>query len=95
LNKNRLTCPLENLFISGLLISRTNKLKLFALSKKFPTDLNIAKYKTFRNLFNRTVRAAKVKHYELLFEKINLNLSKPGHSLTGRLTKSLKKMNKI
>ena len=43
----------------GLLISRTEKIRLCKLSLKSPTYLNIAHYKNYRNLYNSLIRAAK------------------------------------
>jgi len=71
---SRRNCPIEDWMTKGLLISRNEKLRLFSISKSFPTLPNISLYKTYRNIFNSTVRTAKKLHYEKLFHKSKFNL---------------------
>jgi len=93
-NNCRRSCPLEEWFSNGLLVSRATKLKLFALSKKNPTELNIVNYKNYRNIFNRLVRAAKVKFYDSMFEKSKFNLKQTWSLFNKAINKKPKKMNK-
>jgi hypothetical protein len=60
----------------GLLTSRKRKLELASISARIPTDFNKNAYRTFRNLFNKTLRAAKKLHYEKQLQKNFRNLKK-------------------
>jgi endonuclease/exonuclease/phosphatase family metal-dependent hydrolase len=64
----------EPWFSNGLLISRKNKLKLSKMASHSPTDTNILAFKTYRNLYNRTVRAGKKLYFqnELALNQSNL-----------------------
>jgi len=63
---------LEPWFTKGLIVSRNTKLSLGKIASNNPTDSNISKFKRFRNVYNRTVRAAK----KLYFEKeLTANMS--------------------
>jgi len=44
----------------GLLISRGTKINLHKQCLAYPTPLSITLYKQFRNLYNKTLKAAKV-----------------------------------
>ncbi len=50
---------IEPWFTKGLLISRQTKLKLSKTASHNPIAENISAFKTYRNLYNRTVRAGK------------------------------------
>ena len=47
----------------GLLTSRESKNKLMKLSIVDPSPQNILKFKNFRNLYNKLIRAAKKMYY--------------------------------
>jgi len=62
----------------GLLISRKRKLELASISPRIPSGENKNIFKTFRNLFNRTLRAAKKLYFVKQLQK-NFKISrKPG-----------------
>ena len=58
----------------GMLVSHKTKEKLFAKRKKFPSDQNIANFKTYNNLYNKIRRAAKKYHYEKQFSNFANNI---------------------
>jgi hypothetical protein len=55
---------------AGLLVSRQSKNELFAQSKAAASDQNITTYVTYRNMYNRLIRAAKKQYFHA---KINTN----------------------
>ena len=55
---------LNNFMSKALLVSRQTKHTLHKQAILHPTQENIAKYKEYRNAFNRTVRASKRKYFE-------------------------------
>jgi hypothetical protein len=59
---------------NGLLVSRTNKLKLAKKCFENPSDVNISAYKMFRNLYNSLIRSSKKLYYAKILE---LNASNP------------------
>ena len=67
---------LEPWMSRGLLISRKTKLKLATQLSKFPTPANLSKYKTFRNIYNSTLRAAKKLHFHKAIQNNTNNLKK-------------------
>jgi hypothetical protein len=58
----------------GLLTSRIMKNKLHKKSLVDPSPVNIAKFKTYRNIFNTLVRKSKIKFYE---DSLNANVKNP------------------
>jgi len=60
----------------GLLISRTTKLNLHKTSILDPSPHNILKYKTYRNLFNKILRASKKEYFESGLLKAKKNQKK-------------------
>jgi len=92
---SRRNCPIEDWMTKGLLISRNAKFRLFSISKSFPTLPNISLYKTYRNIFNSTVRTAKKLHYEKLFHKSKFNLKETWSLFNKAINKKPKKTNKI
>jgi len=62
----------------GLLISRATKLKLHKTSLLDPSPPNILKCKTYRNLFNKILRASKKEYFESGLLKAKKNPKKPG-----------------
>ena len=54
---------ISDFMTGGLLVSRKRKLELHKLAILNPSQVNLEKYKKFRNLFNSLVRASKKLHY--------------------------------
>jgi hypothetical protein len=79
---------LESWMTKGLLISRTTKLKLEAISSKSPTITNTNNYKTYRDLYNTTLRACKKLHFSHAITKNAKNLRKTWSILNTALHKS-------
>jgi len=52
----------NNFMTAGLLTSRGTKIALHKQCLVNPTPLSLNNYKQFRNLYNRTLRAAKILH---------------------------------
>lgn len=62
------TAPKEPWFSRGLMTSRFKKEKLHKLARKSKKNsLEWAQFKLFRNLYYRTIRAAKIRHYKQSF----------------------------
>jgi hypothetical protein len=59
---------------SGLLVSRKNKLKLHKTALCDPLPVNVAKYKSYRNIFNSLVRKSKSLYFE---DSLNQNVGNP------------------
>jgi hypothetical protein len=60
----------------GLLISRKNKLRLASNHAKNPNELNKTTFNSYRNLYNRFIKAAKRKYFDDQFQKNIKNLKK-------------------
>jgi hypothetical protein len=73
---NRNIHQIEPFMTSGLLISPATKLKLGSTKSRFPTPTNILHFKTYRNVYNSTIRLAKKLYYERLLSKNFKNLRK-------------------
>ena len=58
----------------GLLVSRRNKFQLGSASVSNPTELAITAFKLYRNLYNKTVKAAKKLYYENELRKNQKNI---------------------
>ncbi len=54
----------NNFMSSGLLISRSTKNNLHKIALSNPNNLNVTRYKDYRNLYNKLVRAMKQLYYE-------------------------------
>ena len=54
---------------TGLLTSRRKKLELYKLYLSDKTALNFSNYKSYRNLFNKLIKASKKLHYENELQK--------------------------
>jgi hypothetical protein len=74
LNRNK-HC-LEPWMSRGLLVSRNVKIKLYKIFVKCPSHANSEKFKNYRNLYNKLIRAAKKLHYDKQFVKYQSNLKK-------------------
>jgi hypothetical protein len=64
----------------GLLISRSNKLKLLKKSIAEPSLENTQKYKNYRNIFNILMRRSKKLYFSDNLKNIKKILKKPGQS---------------
>ena len=60
----------------GILTSRRKKATLYKLQLKSPTVSNCSNYKTFRNLYNTVIRAAKKTYFHTQIENNSKNLCK-------------------
>ena len=60
----------------GLLISRTNKLKLHKVALTDNVPYNWQQYRTYRNIFNKTVKLSKKLHYQTNIERNSKNPKK-------------------
>ena len=54
---------ISDFMTTGLLISRSNKLKLLKIALSDNVPYNWSQYRNYRNLFNKIVRASKKLHY--------------------------------
>ena len=73
---NRNIHKLNDYMTRGLLISRTEKIKLHKLALINPTEVNCNKYKSYRNLFNTLVRKSKKLYYDFQIAKNTKNSKK-------------------
>jgi hypothetical protein len=63
---------------AGLLISRKTKNQLFKNQLVEKTPVNVQKYKTFKQIFDRTLRAAKKLYFQTKLQENAKNPKKPG-----------------
>jgi hypothetical protein len=68
----------NNFMTEGLPVSRRHKILLHKKSLVDPSEPNISAYKTFRNIYNRVVRASKKLYFDNNLKKAKKNLKKPG-----------------
>ena len=72
---------ISDFMTTGLLISRSNKLKLLKIALSDNVPYNWSQYRNYRNLFNKIVRASKKLHY---LKNLELSAKNPkknlGHS---------------
>jgi hypothetical protein len=66
----------ERWMTQGLLVSRRTKISLEHLHANNPTDLNLTKYKNYRNIYNSTVRLCKKLFYAHELDINSKNLRK-------------------
>ena len=66
----------DDFMTKGLKISQEHKFTLTDLKIKDPTNENINRYKEYRNLYNKLIKAAKQLHYKLEFQKHRHDLKK-------------------
>jgi hypothetical protein len=72
----------KNKFMTvGLLTSRRTKNNLFAKAVSEPNDQNIDRYKQFKSIYQRTIRAAKKLHISNTLRENASNPKKPGKPL--------------
>jgi len=87
-NKN--VHKLQNFMTNGLLTSRNNKKILHKTSIAFPTVENVAKYKNFKTVFQRVLRAAKKLYFKSKLEQNASNPKKTWDTLNEILGKAKK-----
>ena len=73
-NKNKV--KINDFMTKGLLTSRLQKNKLHKIAIKEPTSSNLNAYKTYRNIFNATLRKSKKLYYETNLLKYKKNPKK-------------------
>ena len=87
--KNKIT--IEPWYTDGLLTSRKTKEKLLKDHRKQKTDLTWNNLRTYRNVYNRTIRAAKKIYYDRQFKMAKNDSKKTwqiANELTGRKPKT-------
>jgi Reverse transcriptase (RNA-dependent DNA polymerase) len=72
---------------SGLLVSRSNKLKLAKLCFSSPSAINNQNYKNFRNIYNSLIRKSKKLYYANILETNAKNLKKTWSVLNEAINK--------
>ena len=70
--------PKQPFLTKGLLISRKNKLELHKLSIVSPSDINLKKYKRYRNIYASLLRKSKQMYYEKTLKANKKNPKKLG-----------------
>ena len=76
INKN--THGFEPWMTKGILVSRLNKISLHKEFVKNPVEANHSKFKTFRNLYNKIIKASKKIYFQSELTKHQSNLKKHG-----------------
>ena len=90
---NRNIHKLDPWFSSALLVSRREKIRLDKLAAKIPSDFNRSKFKIYRNIYNKTVRAAKKMYYDKELSKNQSNMKKTWQIIRSALNRKPKKTN--
>ena len=67
---------LEKWYTNGLIISRSEKIRLDKVASRTPSPANIIAYKTYRNLYNKLLKAAKKMYFEKELCKAKCDLKK-------------------
>ena len=62
----------------GILVSRLNKISLHKEFVKNPVEANHSKFKNFRNLYNKIIKASKKIYFQSELTKHQSNLKKHG-----------------
>jgi hypothetical protein len=87
---NRNYNRISNFMTSGLLTSRRAKIELLKKSLNDPTELNLQRYKIYRNLYNKLIRIAKRNHTNEMLTKNKKNPKKTWEILNDLTGKSKK-----
>ena len=77
-------------FTSGLLRSRREKIRLDKLAAKTRTDIDILKYKDYRNLYNKLVRKAKSMYFSDELSKNQSNMKRTWQLIRSAINKKPK-----
>jgi hypothetical protein len=80
-NRNKNSHKLNQFMTQGLFIARKNKNILHKKALKTPSDFNISKYRTYRNIYNATIRKSKKSFYEENLKNSKITPVKPGNYL--------------
>ena len=67
---------IEKWMSKGILISRTQKIKMGKLCHSHPIQDNLIAYRNYRNLYNTVIRGAKKMFFEKELVKAQSNLKK-------------------
>ena len=78
---------------AGLLESMQHKGKLFIKKLKQPTEMNISKYKSYLNLYNKTKHAMKMRYFSEILDKNKHDMKKTWETLKMALGKINDKTN--
>jgi len=81
---------MQSFMTNGLLVSRNNKKILHKTSIAFPTAENVAKYKNFKTVYQRVLRAAKKLYFKSKLEQNANNPKKTWDTLNEILGKTKK-----
>jgi hypothetical protein len=92
---NRNVHNIEKCMTPGLLVSRKNKIMLGKNFSKNPNDVNSTCYKNYRNVYNRTVKAAKKLFYDSQFKLNQANIKKTWELMFEVIKKTKSKTNDI
>ncbi len=80
-------------FTTGLLVSRREKFRLDKLASRSRCPDTLSRFKTYRNIYNRTVRAAKKAFFDSQFLKHQSNLKKTWQLLRSAINRKPQKSN--
>ena len=92
---NRNTHGFEPWMSRGILVSRLTKISLCKESVKNPRDQIINKFKTYRNLYNKVIKASKKMYFQSELIKHQSNLKKTWSLLRKAVNNKSKKDNSI
>ena len=82
---------IEKWMSKGILISRTQKIKMGKLCHSHPLQENLIAYRNYRNLYNTVIRVAKRMFFEKELVKAQSNLKKTWSILKSAINKNCKK----
>ncbi len=74
---------------AGLLTSRREKNRLCKISLSEPSPFNLDKFKRYRNMYNRLIRAAEKLYFETELRKNQSNLKKSWQLLKIAINKKM------
>ena len=86
---------IEKWMSKGILISRTQKIKMGKLCHSHPLQENLIAYRNYRNLYNTVIRVAKRMFFEKELVKAQSNLKKTWSILKNAINKNCKKLSPI
>ena len=89
-NVNRKKDPLSPWITKGLLKSINKKNKLYKKYIQIPTNVNLQKYKTYKNKLNMLIRKSKRMHFYTKFEKSKNNIKETWKEINGIIGKGKK-----
>ena len=89
-NVNRKKDPLSPWITKGLLKSINKKNKLYKKYIQIPTNVNLQKYKTYKDKLNMLIRKSKRMHFYTKFEKSKHNMKETWKEINGIIGKGKK-----